>query len=328
MTCGLRSVRVAHALLWTYVAIIALLLFAAPAHAAPGFSVGDVRCPEAGPCSVTITKSGKGSTYSKVAVSTLSGTALAGSDFGAVSTTLTFGNNQLSATIPIPIVNDTAVEGSETFQVRIAAVRYAAIVRGIATVTIVDDDAAPSPTPSPTTVTWTLCANQYGNCTIPGGGTAHVRYGAGTSWATLTVTGSVMCTNELFGDPLPGFDKSCYTDAVVGAPAPAPAPSPTPTPTPTPTPSPAPVPSTFASGGYAALKVTASGWPKPAGYSCPTETENYTTTYRASVPAGEVVRLVNSGFDCTGRRLWSARSLDGKSLDYFYEDDLTPTAAP
>lgn len=67
--------------------------------------------------------------------------------------------------------------------------------------------AAPSSVPPATAVT---CANEGGICTLPAGVTATVWYGAGTTWAVRPgVSGSLACTNAVFGDPLRGTAKSC-----------------------------------------------------------------------------------------------------------------------
>jgi hypothetical protein len=54
---------------------------------------------------------------------------------------------------------------------------------------------------------WTRCATENGVCAVTG--TRLVRYGADWWWATKTVTGSTPCTNAVFGDPAPGFMKTC-----------------------------------------------------------------------------------------------------------------------
>jgi len=77
-----------------------------------------------------------------------------------------------------------------------------------------------TPTPAPTpAVTWTACANEGATCSFSG--TREVRYGAGNSFVSKTVTGSTACTNAVFGDPAPNVAKSCsYSSATVAAPAP------------------------------------------------------------------------------------------------------------
>ena len=69
---------------------------------------------------------------------------------------------------------------------------------------------APTPTPAPIPAPgtgWTQCAVEEGLCSVPG--TTQVRYGLNGTYAALTVTGSVVCSNSVFGDPLPGADKIC-----------------------------------------------------------------------------------------------------------------------
>ena len=54
------------------------------------------------------------------------------------------------------------------------------------------------------------CASEWGTCTVPTGTTATVWYGADTRWVVRTgVTGSIACTNAVFGDPAFGTVKSC-----------------------------------------------------------------------------------------------------------------------
>jgi hypothetical protein len=238
--------------LWLFVAVIAILLFAVQAHSAstaPAFSVASVTCPEAGPCSVTVRKSAKASSYSKVRVTTTDGTALAGADYRAVDLTLTFANNQLQQTVAIPLIDDTAVEAREAFTVKLTAVRFAQ-AGPAATVTITDNDLAPAP------IGWKWCADEYGTCTITAGTSAQIRYGANDSWAQRTFSGSIYCSYSIFGDPLPWIGKHCETDGTIAAPTPTPEPPPTPTPTPTPPPVPSQtwVSAPLSVGGYAWIK--------------------------------------------------------------------------
>jgi hypothetical protein len=58
----------------------------------------------------------------------------------------------------------------------------------------------------------TVCAVDYGTCTIPAKTTATVWYGAGTVWDVFpSRSGSFTCLNTTFGvpDPLPNVQKSC-----------------------------------------------------------------------------------------------------------------------
>jgi hypothetical protein len=57
-------------------------------------------------------------------------------------------------------------------------------------------------------VTWTRIADEGSNYTV--NGTQTVRYGAGTAWLTMQVTGGGTCSNGAFGsDPLVGVGKQC-----------------------------------------------------------------------------------------------------------------------
>jgi serine protease len=69
-----------------------------------------------------------------------------------------------------------------------------------------------TPNSPPTTVTWTTCASEGGTCSFSG--TRDVRYGTATSYVIKTFTGSVACTNAVFGDPAHGYVKSCSYSSV------------------------------------------------------------------------------------------------------------------
>ncbi|MCS0616700.1 S8 family peptidase [Massilia kyonggiensis] len=73
-------------------------------------------------------------------------------------------------------------------------------------------NAALGSTTTTTTPTWTYCAAENGTCSFTG--TRDVRYGTATSYVTKTFTGSVKCSNSVFGDPAHGVVKSCsYSSA-------------------------------------------------------------------------------------------------------------------
>lgn len=87
--------------------------------------------------------------------------------------------------------------------------------------------------PPPPAANWTRIAIEWQAFTVAANST--VRYGAGTSFMTRTLSGTGQCTNAYFGnDPAPGVSKACYVAS--GAPAPAPSPSPAPGPSPAPAP--------------------------------------------------------------------------------------------
>jgi hypothetical protein len=67
-----------------------------------------------------------------------------------------------------------------------------------------------SPTPT-TTTTWVNSAVQNGLCSFSG--TRQVRYGANGTYAYKSATGSINCSNDIFGDPVWGVVKACsYAD--------------------------------------------------------------------------------------------------------------------
>lgn len=62
---------------------------------------------------------------------------------------------------------------------------------------------------------WTYCANQDGQCRVPG--TVNARYGDGKRWEYRTATGTIDCSSESFGtDPSPGRAKRCEWQATGG----------------------------------------------------------------------------------------------------------------
>jgi len=61
--------------------------------------------------------------------------------------------------------------------------------------------------PPPAAGEWVRCAAEDQTCYFPG--TLQVRYGANGSYAYRTATGSVQCSNSVFGDPAYGADKFC-----------------------------------------------------------------------------------------------------------------------
>jgi hypothetical protein len=63
-----------------------------------------------------------------------------------------------------------------------------------------------STSPIDTTV-WTHCAAEHEVCAFSG--TATVRYGADGVFVTRTVANGISCSNDVFGDPLPGVFKRC-----------------------------------------------------------------------------------------------------------------------
>jgi hypothetical protein len=116
----------------------------APPPSAPQLSVDDASVTEAdhGKTTVTIVvrlSSPAASTVTVVA-KTVAGSALAGKDFQAVTTTLTFQAGSTQASFIVSIVNDTTAESTETFTVVLSNASGATIADGNGVVTILDTD--------------------------------------------------------------------------------------------------------------------------------------------------------------------------------------------
>jgi hypothetical protein len=85
-----------------------------------GFSVVENK----GPAVVTVERRGAAVGTLLVDFATVTGTATAPADYTAVTRTLTFAANVRSQTVSIPVVNDTLIEGNETFDVRLSNPRF------------------------------------------------------------------------------------------------------------------------------------------------------------------------------------------------------------
>lgn len=99
-----------------------------------------------GPAALSVTRTGGSDGAISVGATTADGTALAGSDYTATTTTVNFADNDAAAkTLNVPIINDTAVEPNETFGVTLSGPTGSATLGAVtsATVTIVSDDVNP-----------------------------------------------------------------------------------------------------------------------------------------------------------------------------------------
>ncbi|HEX2700131.1 MAG TPA: Calx-beta domain-containing protein, partial [Acidimicrobiales bacterium] len=94
----------------------------------------------------TVTRSGDTSGTSKVTYATVAATAVAPSDFTAVSGTLTFGPGQTTKSVTVSVIADTANEANETFSLKLSSPLGAVISDPKGVVTIVNDDPVPGPT--------------------------------------------------------------------------------------------------------------------------------------------------------------------------------------
>jgi uncharacterized repeat protein (TIGR01451 family) len=95
--------------------------------------------------SLTVTRQGSlTGTTTTVTYATANGTATAGSDYVAVSGTLTFQPGETTKTILLQIKGDTLRENDETFFLRLTSAAGAQIVDNETAVTILDDDDCPT----------------------------------------------------------------------------------------------------------------------------------------------------------------------------------------
>ena len=111
----------------------------------PALAVADAQAQEGTDATldfaVTLDKESTGTVTVEYATS--DGTATAGSDYTAVSGTLTFAAGETEKTVSVPVLEDDHNEGSETLTLRLASPSGATIDDGEATGTITNSDAIP-----------------------------------------------------------------------------------------------------------------------------------------------------------------------------------------
>jgi Domain of unknown function (DUF4394)/Calx-beta domain len=117
----------------------------------------------AGVARVTVARTGGSRGAANVEYDVAAESATAGADVNVASGTVTFEDGEATATIDVPLGNDTAVEGPETFRVTIARPGGAVTLDSddvTTRVTILSDDPAPPgpgpPGPGPTTTVTTV----------------------------------------------------------------------------------------------------------------------------------------------------------------------------
>jgi hypothetical protein len=136
----------------------------------------------AGNATITLTRTGGTTGAIAVTVTATGGTATAGTDFTGAPYTVNFANGDTTATLTIPITDDTAIEGDETTNLTITAAGAATIGTPAGnTLTITDNDFTVQFQGATTTV-----AESAGNATF-----TLTRTGAtaAASAVTVTVTG-------------------------------------------------------------------------------------------------------------------------------------------
>ena len=64
----------------------------------------------------------------------------------------------------------------------------------------------------PVAETWAACAAENATCSFSG--TRAVRYGAAGKFVSKIVTAATVCSNAVFGDPIPNTVKACSYSSV------------------------------------------------------------------------------------------------------------------
>ena len=144
------------------------------------FSLATYSVGEAGPsATVTINRIGSTVGTDSVHFATANGTATAGSDYTAVSQTVSFSPGETQKTVSIPITDDSLVEGDETVSLTLSSPSTGAQLGSPSTaaLTIVDNDTA---TPPPTQTT----SSPAPSTTAPATTTATTPTPASTSTST------------------------------------------------------------------------------------------------------------------------------------------------
>lgn len=90
--------------------------------------------------SITVTRTGGAFGAASVTVSTSNGTATAGADYTATTTTLNFADGVTTQSFDIPILNDALVEGNETVNLNFSNYSGCGLAGAAGLLTITDDD--------------------------------------------------------------------------------------------------------------------------------------------------------------------------------------------
>lgn len=148
----------------------------------PALRIDDQTVNEAtGTATFTVTLSSAASTEVTVHYSSADGTATSGSDYGAVSGTLTFAPGELSKTISVPITDDLVYEGPETFTIQLATPSPNAVIADPQGLGTIKDDGTGTVPPGVTPT------DDRPHATI---NDVVVNEGAGTATFTVTLAGT------------------------------------------------------------------------------------------------------------------------------------------
>jgi endoglucanase len=114
----------------------------------PSLSIGDVSLTEgnsgAKEAMISVSLSKASAEAVTVNYATANGTAQAGADYVAKSGTLTFAPGEISKTIAVSVLSDSAVEANESFLVNLSSPSKATLADGQSAVTIINDDTSVS----------------------------------------------------------------------------------------------------------------------------------------------------------------------------------------
>jgi subtilisin family serine protease len=69
-----------------------------------------------------------------------------------------------------------------------------------------------TPAPTPGVESWTVCGSEGATCSFTG--TREVRYGAAGKFVSKIIAGATLCSNSVFGDPIPGTAKTCSYSSI------------------------------------------------------------------------------------------------------------------
>ncbi|MGI9212067.1 MAG: Calx-beta domain-containing protein, partial [Methylococcaceae bacterium] len=121
-----------------------------PVVVVPTLTISDVTVAEGNSgtsnANVTVSLSAASSQTVTVSYATLDGTATAGSDYTAASSSLTFAPGEISQTFNIPIYGDTQVESNENFRVNLSNPGNATLSANKSAVVVISNDDIPLPT--------------------------------------------------------------------------------------------------------------------------------------------------------------------------------------
>jgi len=144
---------------------------------------------------------GSGSTSSEIA-GTSSASSTSSSSVMPVSSaafsSATFSSTMVSSQASSAEISSSAAYSSEESSVMISSSMVSSlssVYSSLSSISVVDPE-------------FTFCGYENDICTVDG--TREVKYGAEGLFFSKIVTGSVDCTNAVFGDPIPGVLKACY----------------------------------------------------------------------------------------------------------------------